>query len=78
MSEDIKSARRQGGRAARRALRAAPPAEHEKAVTPGLSGGRYRPLDDAEIARVHTAVLDVLEQIGLANATITVLCSRPQ
>ena len=57
-----------GGREARRRLRAAPLREDEKAVRPGMIGGRYRPLSDAEVQRIHTAALDVLEQIGLSEA----------
>ena len=34
--------RRRGGRAARRALRAAPIPEEERPVQPGLEGGRYQ------------------------------------
>lgn len=33
-----------------------------------MSGGRYKPLTDADIQLIHSSVLDVLEQIGLANA----------
>jgi len=61
-------ARRRGGRAARRAIHEAPTPDEERAVRPGMSGGRYKPLTDAEIGLIHNAVLDVLEQIGLANA----------
>jgi trimethylamine--corrinoid protein Co-methyltransferase len=57
-----------GGRAARKALRAAPKTEEEKAVLPGMVGGRYKPLSDADIVRSHHAALDVLEQIGLCDA----------
>jgi len=60
--------RRRGGRAARKASRAAPTPDKEKAVQPGMSGGRYKPLTDSDIELIHKAVLDVLEQIGLANA----------
>ncbi|MEL6884754.1 MAG: trimethylamine methyltransferase family protein [Pseudomonadota bacterium] len=59
---------RSGGRAARRAARAAPLADHLRPVRPGLSGGRYSPLTDAEVQRIHGAALDALEQIGLADA----------
>ena len=59
---------RRGGRAARRALRAAPTPEDERPVHPGLEGGRYKPLTDAEVNRIHEAVLDVLENIGLSQA----------
>ncbi len=60
--------RRMGGRAARQALRAAPKNEEDKAVLPGMSGGRYKPLSDFDIERIHRAALDVLEQVGLSDA----------
>ena len=60
--------RRQGGRAARRAMRAAPLTEEKKAVRPGFQGGRFEPLNEAEVQRTHTAILDVLEKIGLSQA----------
>jgi trimethylamine--corrinoid protein Co-methyltransferase len=61
-------ARRKGGRTARKAIHDAPTPDSEKAVRPGMSGGRYKPLSDADIDLIHGAVLDVLENIGLANA----------
>ena len=30
-------------------------------------GGTYRPLSDADVARIHGTALDALEQIGLAE-----------
>lgn len=60
--------RRRGGRAARKAVHDGATPESDKAVRPGLSGGRYKPLTDADIELIHGAVLDVLEEIGLANA----------
>ncbi len=60
--------RRMGGRAARRALRAAPVPQEEKPVRPGLASGRYKPLTDAEVRRIHRAALDALETIGLSQA----------
>jgi trimethylamine--corrinoid protein Co-methyltransferase len=36
---------------------------------PGNGGRRYRPLDDADILRIDHAALDVLETVGLADAT---------
>ena len=56
------------GRRSRRAAReqndipAAPP------VWPGLSGGRYRPLSDAEEAQSNETVLSLLEDLGLSQA----------
>ncbi|MCR9151694.1 MAG: trimethylamine methyltransferase family protein [Rhodobacteraceae bacterium] len=62
------SNRRAGGRAARHALRSAPLAEDKRPVRPGLPGGRYTPLTEAGVARIHEAALQVLEEIGLADA----------
>lgn len=62
------SERRRGGRSARRASRAAPPAAADRPVWPGLEGGRFRPLDDGDAQRIHETALQVLEQIGLAGA----------
>ena len=61
-------ARRLGGRAARKALRAAPLAEEDKAVRPGMRGGRFVPLTDLQMERINEAVMDVLENIGLSQA----------
>lgn len=61
-------ARRAGGRAARRELRANPLAADKRPVRPGLEGGQYKPLTDAHVARVHEAALQALEEIGLSQA----------
>lgn len=60
--------RRAGGRSARRSARSAPLAEHLRPVRPGMSGGTYAPLSNENEQRIHQAVLDALEQIGLADA----------
>ena len=65
---EVKLRRRSGGRAARRALRAAPLADHLRPIRAGLEGGTYRPLSEVGVARIHNAALDVLETIGFANA----------
>ncbi|MFZ9459769.1 MAG: trimethylamine methyltransferase family protein, partial [Ilumatobacteraceae bacterium] len=62
---------RRGGPGARRALRAAPLALDIRPVNPGMESGRYKPLTDAEVLKVHNAALDVLENIGLADAIPT-------
>lgn len=59
---------RPGGRAARKAVRAAPLADHLRPIRAGLEGGTYKPLTEAGIARIHAAALQVLEEIGLADA----------
>lgn len=58
--------RRPGGRAAR--LRSRLQSTHATVVHPGLSGGKYRPLSDADLARIHRSALTVLEEIGIADA----------
>ena len=57
-----------GGRAARRAARAAPLPESLRPVRAGLEGGAYAPLSEAGIARIHETALRALEEIGLADA----------
>jgi trimethylamine--corrinoid protein Co-methyltransferase len=68
MSEVEGRSARRGGREARRAMRAAPLPENQRPVWPGLEGGRYKPLTDADVQKIHRAALDVLETIGLADA----------
>ena len=68
MTQDVQTPRRSGGRAARQALRSAPLAENIRPVRPGMTGGRYKPLTEAEVQRIHHAALDALEQIGLSQA----------
>ncbi len=60
--------RRSGGRAARKAQRAAPLADDLRPVRPGLPGGQYKPLTDAQVLQIHEAALQALETIGLADA----------
>ena len=57
-----------GGRESRRALRTRPVAEEDRAVKPGEMGGRYKPLTDPEVQRIHEAALEVLETIGIGDA----------
>ena len=62
------TSRRQGGRAARKALRAAPLAEDLRPVRSGMTGGSYAPLSAADCQNIHQAALQILEEIGLADA----------
>lgn len=62
------SPRRSGGRSARRAARSAAPTDAMRSIRPGMEGGQYRPLSDADVQRIHSTALDALEQIGLADA----------
>src|SRR5262245_37549758 len=58
--------RRTGGRSGRLLAREASPSA---AVWPGLEGGRYRPLSDADLWRIHASVIEVLSTIGMADAS---------
>jgi len=63
--------RRGGGSATRRAARTNGPAS--SAVHPGLPGGNYRPLSDADIQRIHATALDILENIGIGDPIAEIL-----
>jgi len=39
------------------------------AVRAGLTGGRFRPLSERDLQRIHATALDVLEQIGVGEPT---------
>ena len=65
---DVQLSSRRGGRAARRAMRAEPLADNVRPVRPGLESGRYRPLDDAAVEKVHQMALKLLSEVGLADA----------
>ena len=60
--------RRGGAREARRAARSTALPDHLKPVRPGMNGGAYKPLSDADVLKIHHAALDALEHIGLADA----------
>jgi trimethylamine--corrinoid protein Co-methyltransferase len=68
MSEIQVDKGRRGGREARVAARSRPLTEDMRPIRPGMPGGRFRPLADADVLRIHNAALDVLEQIGFADA----------
>ena len=62
------SSGRSGGRAARRAARATALPDELRPIRPGLNGGTFKPLSDADIKRIHQSALEALETIGLADA----------
>ena len=39
----------------------------QSAVAPGHTGGQYKPLNDLDVQNVHRTILDVLENIGMAD-----------
>ena len=48
---------RRGGRAARKAERAAPLSEDMRPVRPGMPGGQYKVLSEADIQQIHNVML---------------------
>src|SRR5450631_2659491 len=66
---DAKIGRRTSARETRRAARTSPLPDNIRPVRPGMTGGNYKPLAAADVLRIHHAALDVLENIGLADAT---------
>lgn len=61
---------RSGGRAARRALRKA---ETPQVVQAGMLGGAYKPLREADLEKIHYAALEILETVGIGEATPEVI-----
>jgi len=61
-------ARRTGGRAGRIAKRQAPIARAERAVSPGLAGGAYRPLTESDLQATYETALQLLEDVGMGLA----------
>jgi len=43
------------------------------AVRVGMPGGKFRPLSDHDMQRIHTTALDVLEQIGIGDPTSSIV-----
>ncbi|WP_406645520.1 trimethylamine methyltransferase family protein [Aliisedimentitalea scapharcae] len=59
--------RRSGGRQARLVTQSE--TTGNEAVRAGLSGGRYKPLSDADMERIHNAALTILDRTGLSDHT---------
>jgi trimethylamine---corrinoid protein Co-methyltransferase len=64
--EDV--TKRRGGRDARRTLRSTAIPMSKAAVKPGMEGGQYKPLKDADMKRIHETALKLLNDVGLARA----------
>ncbi len=60
--------RRSGGRAARRASRAAPTPEAMRSIRPGMQSTALNILSEEDIRRIHETALTLLEEVGLADA----------
>ena len=67
MSTESGGRRRGGGRAARLAARQAPLEADARPVRPGLPGGRFAPLAEADMQQVYHTALALLEDIGMGS-----------
>lgn len=67
-ASELKQRRRAGGRSARTAARARPLDEAIRPVRPGMPGGQFRPLKEADVSRIHEAAITALEKIGMGSA----------
>ncbi len=63
----MRKSRRSGGRSARHLARASALPDEIKPIKPGQIGGRYKPLTDAEVEKIHKGALDVLANIGMGE-----------
>lgn len=61
------------GRAARVTAREVAQLDRVKVVWPGIAGGIYKPLTDREVERIHQSALDVLEKVGMGDASPEVI-----
>ncbi len=64
----VKTSRRSGGRAARKALREAPVAMDARSVRSGMESDKLKILTDDQIKMIHEAAIEALETIGFADA----------
>ena len=62
-----RTSRRGNARAERLAKRKS--TSQSAAIRPGMTGGAYRPLSDADMAKIARAALDILDQVGVGDAT---------
>ncbi len=62
-----RSRRKGGGRKARMKKRAG--GAGVQAIWPGMPGGRYKPLTDSDMDKIHYAALGILERTGLGDWT---------
>ena len=73
MARASETKRRQGGRRARKAMRAAGVSADLAPVTPGFESGRYKPLSGPDVEAIHRAALTVLAEIGMGEVPAIVM-----
>ena len=44
-------------------------ADHQQPVWPGLPGGRYHPINEEDLPRIHETILTLMDKTGFSEAT---------
>ena len=73
MSDQRRKGAGRRGRAARLTVREQAQSKRAKVVWPGIEGGGIKPLSDRELERVNEGALQVLERVGMADASPDVI-----
>lgn len=73
MSEEMRKPAGRRGRAARMTVRQQAQSNRARVVWPGIEGGAIKPLTDRELERVNEGALQVLERIGMGDASPEVI-----
>ena len=69
MTRDITTSQRRRGRSRETRLELRAKRSNVNAIWPGMEGGRYQPLSDQDVGKVHRAALSILEHTGIADST---------
>jgi trimethylamine--corrinoid protein Co-methyltransferase len=69
MMESRRGSAGRRGREARRLKRAEAQQQRARVVWPGVEGGIYKPLSQREVERIHEGALQILERVGMGDAT---------
>ncbi len=67
--DECQTTARRSGRELRRSQRTGPTPDSLRPISPGMPGGRYLPLTEEDIQKIHRTALRLLAEVGLADAT---------
>jgi len=73
MSEERRKRVGRRGRAARLTVREQAQSKRARVVWPGIEGGGIKPLTDREVERINESALQILERVGMADASPDVI-----
>jgi len=69
MTPETRSTNRRRGRGRDARLEVRAKGSNSTSIWPGIEGGRYQPLPDVDVEKVHRAALSILEHTGIADPT---------